>query len=374
MLKRVYIDNYKCFVNFELRFEEITLLVGRNGAGKTAVFDAIYAVWRLLEGRSRITDPDVFPTSSLTRWQMLDVQTCEIDVDLEGDMLTYRIEIDHDREKRQARLRREVLSARGGPLFRFEFGSVKLYRDDHSEGPTFKGFQTESAISRVVSDLNNKRLCRFLEFMRTVLVCGLNPASFIAEASCEDQTLARDGSNFVNWYRHLMQERQDLAYEHIQFMREILDGLISFRLEKIGIDTRALAGMFGKRGHHYSLTFRELSEGERILTVLYALISLSDKPGLTLAIDGPANYVGLSEIQPWLIELGDACGTRVSQAILASQHPEVINYLGAGYAILLKRDGSGPTQVELLSERVAKLTSNGILSLSEVIARGWETE
>ena len=32
MIKRIYIDNYKCFVNFELRLQELTLLVGRNGA------------------------------------------------------------------------------------------------------------------------------------------------------------------------------------------------------------------------------------------------------------------------------------------------------------------------------------------------------
>lgn len=373
MLRRLYVDNYKCLVNFELRFDEITLLVGRNGAGKTAALDAIYAVRRLLDGRSRITDSDVFPTWSLTRWQTLDVQTCEIDVELEGDVLTYRIEVIHDREKRRARIQREILLGIDGPLFDFERGIVQRYRDDHSQGSKFKWDSTESALSRVVSDASNRRLCRFMDFMGSVLVCGLNPASFAAEAMAEDELLARDGSNFVNWYRHLTQERLDLAFEHTQVMRKVLDDLKSFRLEKIGIDTRALMGLFGDRNHQYSLSFLELSEGQRALIILYALISFAAKPGLMLALDEPAHFVGLSEIQPWLIELSDACGTTISQAVLASNHPEIIDYLGADDAVLLLRDGSGPTRAIPLTENIKHLTGNGALRLSQVIARGWET-
>ena len=37
MLQRPYVDNYKCLVNFELPFQEVTLLLGPNGVGKTAV-------------------------------------------------------------------------------------------------------------------------------------------------------------------------------------------------------------------------------------------------------------------------------------------------------------------------------------------------
>jgi len=40
MLQRLYVDNYKCLVNFELPLQELSLLLGPNGAGKTSVLGA----------------------------------------------------------------------------------------------------------------------------------------------------------------------------------------------------------------------------------------------------------------------------------------------------------------------------------------------
>ena len=34
MLKRLYVDNYRCLVNFQLEFQELTLLVGRERLGQ----------------------------------------------------------------------------------------------------------------------------------------------------------------------------------------------------------------------------------------------------------------------------------------------------------------------------------------------------
>ena len=35
MITRLYADNYRCFVNFELHLEPLSLLLGVNGVGKT---------------------------------------------------------------------------------------------------------------------------------------------------------------------------------------------------------------------------------------------------------------------------------------------------------------------------------------------------
>ena len=38
MLTRIHIDNYKCLTNFDLPLDNLTLLAGANGCGKSAVF------------------------------------------------------------------------------------------------------------------------------------------------------------------------------------------------------------------------------------------------------------------------------------------------------------------------------------------------
>lgn len=373
MFKRIHIDNYKSFVNFDLRLQDdLTLLVGRNGAGKTAVLDVVYALRKLLDGAARVTDRDVFPPSSLTRSQERSVQAFRVELELDGDSVEYRLEVEHDRRERRARITLETLSGREGPLFRFEGGDVQLYRDDHSKGAPFKSDWRESALGRVVPVDKNRRLTRFLDFMRGVLVCGFNPRGMASESSSEDVILARDGRNFVGWYRHLMQERQHLAPDYVRAMRGVLDGLRGFRLEKVGVDTRALSGVFGDGDEEHEFRFHELSDGQRTLAALYAISLLTAAQGTALFIDEPVNYVGLREIQPWLTGLADASGSEVSQAVLCSHHPEVIDYLGADRGVLLWRDGTGPTKAESLTDTLGALAAGSPLRLSQLLARGWE--
>ena len=371
MFKRIYIDNYKSLVNFDLRLQELTLLVGQNGTGKTAVLDVVYALRRLLEGTAKVTDRDVFPPSSLTRWQERTVQCFRLDVELDGDAFHYRLDVEHDRRERRARIIHETLSKNEGILFNFELGDVRLYRDDHSEGPAFKSDWSESALARVVPVEENIALTRFLEFMRGVLVCRLNPPALGSEATGEDPTLARDGRNFVDWYRHLLQERPHLNPEYLDVLGRVLGGLRGLRLERAGVDTRVLTAVFGEADEAHEYRFHELSDGQRALTVLYAITLLAVE-GTALFIDEPVNYVGLREIQPWLIALADACGDASPQAVLCSHHPEVIDYMGGEQGVLLWRDGLGPTRTESLADRLANSNRDTPLRLSQLMARGWE--
>ncbi len=368
MIKRIYIDNYKSLVNFELEFSELTLLLGPNGVGKTSVLDVMFALRQLLSGEAKITDKAVFPTKTLTRWQKRDKQVFEVNVLLEGDELRYRLEVDHDRLGKRARIDLELLELKGKPLFNFAKGQVTLYRDNYSEGPTFGGDWVESALARVPPGNDNTKLTRFVDYMRKVIVCGLYPASFTTESSTEDAVLNRDARNFAAWYRHLLLERQELVHDFTQALQDVIEGFRGIRMEKVGLDTRALIVMFERFKERYELRMDEVSDGQRALIALYSLVRLSAGQGYTLFLDEPENYIALPEIQPWLIELADACGSEVPQAVLCSHHPELIDYLGSDRGVVLSQESSGVTRVRPCNE----LAIDGGPKLSEVIARGWE--
>jgi len=368
MIKRLYIDNYKSLVNFELRLQGLALLLGPNGVGKTSVLDVMFAVRQLLAGVARVSDKAIFATPTLTRWQTHDLQTFELDVILDEDEFRYRLEVEHERLSRRARIIAETLGSAGRPLFKFERGEVHLYRDNYSPGPIFGADWSESALARVPPRNDNTKLTKFLDFMRKVIVCGLYPASFETESSTEDAVLQRDARNFAAWYRHLLLERQELVPEFTKALEKVIAGFRGIRMERVGLDTRALMVMFDQFDKRYELRLDEISDGQRALIALYSLIRLAAGQGYTLFLDEPDNYIALAEIQPWLIELANACGEQVPQAVLCSHHPELIDYLGGDRGIVLRPENSGVTTVRPASEMAVE----GGLRLSEVIARGWE--
>jgi predicted ATPase len=368
MIQRIYIDNYKSLVNFELPLQELTLLLGPNGVGKTSILDVMFALRLLLSGEAKVTDPKVFPTRTLTRWQSRNTQTIELDLDLDGENFRYRLEVEHERVTNKARICQERLESQGKPLFSFEMGEVSLYRDNYSDGPKFGSDWSESALARVPPRNDNTRLTRFLDFIRKVIVCGLYPGNMESESSTEDAVLSRDAHNFASWYRHLLLERQELVPAFTEALKEVIDGFRGIRMEKVGLDTRAPMIIFEDNSQRYELRIDEISDGQRALIALYSLVQLAAGQGYTLMLDEPENYIALAEIQPWLIGLSDACGDTVPQAVLCSHHPELIDYLGPESGLTLRRESSSITVVRPSRE----LAVEGGMRLSEVIARGWE--
>lgn len=366
MLKRLYVDNYKCLINFALPLEELTLLLGANGAGKSAVFEVMHALRALLSGTVRITDREIFPPSTLPRWQSLPKQSIECELLLDGDSMLYELQIEHELDKKLSRVLVERLTQDGQPLFEFIEGEVTLYRDDHSQGPTFPTDWSESALARVSFRKDNRKLTRFVEHMRRILVCKLNPGSLVTETANDEPMLARNGENFASFYRHLSQERPDLLHEYFQDLRGAIPTFQRIALSKAGQDTSACVAHFNGDSARYDLRLDELSDGQRALIVLYALIRLTHDQGYTLLLDEPDNYLALSEIQPWLLALKDLCGSVIPQAVLTSHHPEIIDYLGAEAGVWLERKGGGATLARRLD-----LREEEPLTLSERIARGW---
>ena len=373
MIKRIYVDNYKCFVNFELRFEPLTLLLGRNGAGKTSVLDIMFALRELLSGRVKVSDADIFPANTLTAWQTQELQTFEVEVNIDDEDFLYRLVVEQNQAERLFRIREESLKDKERKyLFDCELGEVQLYRDNLSPGPKYSVDWSESALARIPSRHDNTRLTKFLDFMRGVVVCGMYPASFHAEIVEHEETLSRDASNFAAWYQHQQLENPDSIQKFKRKLEEVIDGFDGARLEKTGSSRRALRISFLEESNQkYELSLNEISDGQRALLALYALTELSSGMKNPLYLDEPENYVAIAEIQPWLVELSDRCGESIPQAVICSHHPELIDYLGSSHGVLLNREQSGPTRIIEIPDIISDRAESG-LKLSEVLARGWE--
>lgn len=366
MLKRLYANNYRCLVNFEINFDELTLLVGPNGGGKSTLFDLLYKIRHLIVDNVKVGE--VFSPEDLTAWVNKSEQSFELDVQGEDGLFSYKLVISHNPDIKKQRVEFEHLLLDGKPLFEFKQGEVKLYRDDHKPGPEYSFDWSVSALATIVPRPDNKKLTWFKEWIQMMFIVSLQPKSMTSETAEESNWLNRDGTNFASWYRYISQEHQDKIFKLTKQLRDTIPGFHAFKLEQAGKHRILKVGFSSEDRNapkHY-FDFEQLSDGQRVMIVLYSLLLGLQDMGHTVFIDEPENYVSLPEIQPWLMELNDVCGDGFPQAVLISHHPELIDYFGPESGKWLERDPLGPTRIKKLPEKIEKG-----LKLSEQIARGW---
>ena len=370
MVTRLYVDNFRCLSNFELRLDETNVLLGPNGSGKTSVFEVLRRTQALVARGARIEE--AFPASDLSLTQVSSDQHFELDLQADGGSYHYVLRIQHDRGRRRMRIALETLEHDGNPIFEFHGGTAQLYHDDYAKGPEYPFDWSRSGVGSLNERSDNQKLTRFRQAIADFVVASPCPPLFEPETRSEDEFLEPLMQNFVGWYRHAAQENMGAIAGLFHALGEALPGFDSISLTESGENTRAMkvafrGGVSEGRLDRYGL--RQLSDGQRALLALYCLVFLTSNRRVSLFLDEPDNYLALREIQPWLTAVGEQCGERLEQAIVVSHHPVTIDYMAGAKGRWFYRDGNGPVRVSDQPDR----TVDGI-SLSDAIVRGWDRE
>ncbi len=364
MITRIYIDNYRCFTNFEVRPGRVNLLIGANGAGKSTLFEALANIVRLTVDGASVED--IFPGHTRTKWSSVTKQRFELEIEGEHGTYHYLLEIEHDVQLGRTTLLRESVKQADRTLFLYEKGKVELHENDGRPGMEFPFRGVRSFLPQLEERPENTLLTWFLSFLRGISLLKLDPTSIDAESRGESDSLHPDGANFSAWYRHLALERTEDLPHLFERLRDSVDGFQSMKTVGMGKgQKRELVTTFqgDSPGSKYEVGFDELSDGERAVVILYCLLIDVDGKAKTLLLDEPENFVGLKTVQPWLVEIADALRDE-GQLFLVSHHPEVIDYLAADHSILLERHGGGHARV-----RLNPFDRDRGLKASELVAR-----
>jgi len=370
MIKKIYIDNFRCLVNFKIDLQANQLWLGTNGTGKSSVIDVLCKIQRVLDGDSV---EDIFSVDDLTLWQKKSVQTIGFTMTIDQDQYEYELIVECDRDRRRCHIQKEHLKWNGETFFFFghsegHLSEAHLFRINREtgrveEGARFGADWTRSVIPTIGERDDNKPL---IQFRRTVqnkwLLVHPIPALVEDIATGETSRLQPYAQNFAQWYRHTIQENPEIGGEVFAALKQVLPEFTSLSLPEFG-DARRLTAKFS----FGDIRFRNLSDGQRQLIVLHVILSLLKHNHSVLLIDEPDNFVCLREIQPWLLELQDICHDADRQAIVISHHPEVINRMVDGSEILFYRSEAGHTQTKSCP------VVNG-LTAAETMARGWDNE
>jgi predicted ATPase len=374
MIESVYIDNYKCFSNTEIDdLQSFNLLIGENGTGKTAVFEVLSLLKDLVIDEEKLDA--LLPSTTLTRWETRSTQTFELSVRGNGGLYEYRLEVEHDRDRDRRRINLEQLTFDGSPLFEFEDGEVQLYRDDFSEGPAYPFDWGRSALATIMPRHDNKKLSWFKERLTNIHTLRIEP--FLMEGESREEAPAPSAGleNFPSWYRHVSQEYPQRQLQFFEGLEESIAGFERLTLSSNGGEIRTMQlwlqhgpdDQEGKSEAPYK--FGELSDGQRAIVALYAIMSFIVREDTTLCIDEPENYLALAEIQPWLLELEMMCQDEDAQALLISHHPELIDLLALEKGLWFSRSNVGPVRTHPVN-----IQEVGDVTVSDFIARGWVNE
>ena len=121
-------------------------------------------------------------------------------------------------------------------------------------------------------------------------------------------------------------------------------------------------------GLNVEYTLDELSDGQRVLIGLYAVLHFGLKPETTVCFDEPDNFVALREIEPWLSKIFDRTGEEgEAQVLIASHHPELLDKMAYKEGLLLDRPSGRHTRIKPFQD-----PANTGLSAADLVSRGWE--
>lgn len=362
MLKRLYVDNYKCLVNFEYRPQQVELLVGDNGSGKSAVFEVLEGLRQFVtQGAGR----SAFGRTSWTRWllwQSGSVQSVAVQVEAGGAEWDYELRVRAHPGEPHGELHSERLACDGRTLLEADGGVCRVYTKGGA--PVEMG---APALYSALGLLPRESWAPLLEWFGRMLVIHPNVFAMGSEALASADTLVADCSNFASWYggRLAVGPTADAVYQ--QALRETLPGLAGLHLFPRR-EGEELCVVFRSQDGHVSpvYAFDEMSDGQKMLAVLLGLRHLLPiERGQLICVDEPTNWISLRESQPWIREMQDAVEEHDGQLLVTSHSGEVIDWLAPNLAVILRRVDGGATELLRFEDVAVEM-----LTATEVLREG----
>ena len=369
----MYVNNFRCLVNFRAEFDSFTVLCGPNGTGQSSVFDALGLLRNLGTGDGLLGgtgDADV-PSLEFTDWLDSTTQEFEVGLKIDGQVFVYSLHIEQAADYEKPRVVHEKATCNDSLLFVRDLDSstlraeVRLPKSDGNEtGFPLDWRQTAlSAIQPRGRSLD--KISRLKEGIAKLLILRPNPRSMERESRSEARHPDLSLANLTSWYRSLSQE-QDWSDALRDALQDVWPDFRSFKLVDAGLNTKALQLRFEHdKGKPTSLFFGQLSDGERALVGLYMVrTALQTGAARTVLLDEPDNFVGMPELQPWVLSMRELLDAQ-AQLMLISHHPEILDNSDQKNGLYLWRDHhTAPT-------RVGPLRVPDGMTAGEAVARGW---
>lgn len=340
VIRRLYVNNFRCLENFELKLagQSSVLLIGRNGSGKTAVGLALEILQRIARGTNRV-DALVQPRDFYLGRADAPMRF-EIELELKSKTYEYSIAFEFHKRSKELRVLEEKLLVGAEPVYTRAQAEVRLARkvwEHQDEEAHFSIAWHLVALSIIQEQSPLDPLFTFKQGLAHMLILRPIPALIGGESNQDTLEPGLQVADFGAWFSGLL-AFAPAAYSKItEYLRQVMPDLIDIKNPMIGKDHRSLVVQFANGQGGESIPFAELSDGEKCFMICAMALAANDAYGPLLCFwDEPDNYLALDEVGHFVLALRRAFQSG-GQFIATSHNPEAIRAFSDENTLLLYR-------------------------------------
>jgi len=351
VIRRLYINNFRCLENFEMPISGRTsvLLIGKNGAGKTTVGFALEILQRIARGTNRAGE--LVKPKDFTRGRTEIPMRFEIEVELEGKAYGYSIAFEYPEGFRELRVFEEKLAIDGKTIYSRELAKVHLTKSGQEKEANFFIDWHLVALPIIQQQAAKDPVHAFKQWLGRMLI--LRPMPSLILGHSQEQTLQPEPrvTDFGAWFGGLMSHAPSAYSKVSEYLKEVMPDLDDITNPIVGTDSRSLFVQYSSEKKTLRLPFEDLSDGEKCFIVSSLVVAANKAYGPVLCFwDEPDNYLAPSEVGHFILSLRRAFQSG-GQFIATSHNTETIRRFSDENTLLLYRNSHlEPTLVRTLDK------------------------
>jgi ABC-type cobalamin/Fe3+-siderophores transport system ATPase subunit len=363
MLQRLYVHNFRCLENFELNLKDLpsSLLIGKNGTGKSTIAFALEVLQSIGRGINRVSQ--LIQAKDFNSGRSGIPIRFEIEVLLKEQLYKYVLALELSPENpKEIRVFEEQLLVAGNPIYSREVSQVNFYSSPQEA--QFQLLWHLVALPLIQVQSETDPLYIFKNWLSRMIILAPIPSLMTGESSGETLEPERNGSNFGEWFSGLLR-RYPAAYTQVdRYLREVMPDIQDIQNEPIGKDAKSMIVQFEANNQTLSLDFKDLSDGEKCFFLCAVVLAANKYYSPFCFWDEPDNYLSLSEVGHFITTLRRSF--KNSGQILVTSHNEeaIRKFSNENTFVLDRKSHLEPTLIRMLSD----ISING--DLVDTLIRG----